>query len=318
MRKIVGTGGALVVGLLLSSAQANETTSVSAAQEDGFDAQASASASGPGKLALNTMFIAEKIVATIRVRFRDKRKCFDACQARADCDGVMLQMKSINSTVSCMLGTNVKQKPVKGWMAWTPVARCARHRDCDDRKFCNGRELCDWKTGSVRCSKGTPPCKKGMICNAAASRCEQPCTDSDGDGHKSASCGFDDCNDKDHRVYPGNHETCDSKDNDCVACTVGNTDADGDGFVSAGCSNPISTSYNPGCGSNPKVYVDMAQKVVRGRDCDDNNPAIGPGSIKCDAIPSFTQVCTNGAWLRIACPGGKRCQPQPNGTGLCL
>ncbi|MBK7586297.1 MAG: putative metal-binding motif-containing protein [Myxococcales bacterium] len=319
MRKIVGVFGWCAVGLILTSAWANEAPTTPWGGDAGeFGAQVSASATGPGKLTLNSMFVAEKVVATLRVRFRDNRQCFDACQARADCDGVMLQMKPANSTVVCMLGTNVKPKAVKGWMAWTPVARCARQQDCDDKNFCNGQERCGWETGSVRCVKGAAPCGTGMICNAGASRCEQACSDADGDGYKSASCGFDDCDDKDGTTNPGIHETCDTKDNDCVACTVGDTDADGDGFVSAACSNPIGTSYNPGCGSNSKVYVDMAHKVVRGRDCDDSNAALKPGSMKCDPNAAYTQICTNGAWVRQACPAGKHCQSQPNGTGLCV
>jgi hypothetical protein len=41
------------------------------------------------------------------------------------------------------------------------------------------------------------------------------CVDVDGDGHASARCGGDDCDDADPRMAPGKPELCDGLDNDC-------------------------------------------------------------------------------------------------------
>jgi hypothetical protein len=62
-------------------------------------------------------------------------------------------------------------------------------------------------------------------------------TDADGDGHGSAACGGDDCDDDDANRFPGNVEVCDaSHDEDCDEATLG-VDRDRDGFVDARCCN---------------------------------------------------------------------------------
>jgi hypothetical protein len=314
MRKLVAVCVVSLVAMALSSASAEELAPIAPDPEPAD----SASTNGPGSVAEDTMLIAEKILKSMRVRSRDRRQCFDECQKLPNCDGVMVQMRPPEQTVNCMLGTNVTTRGAGGWLVWTPVARCAADSHCTDNKFCNGLERCRSETGSLRCVPGPRPCTKGQVCNGARSRCEMPCTDADGDNYKSASCGFDDCNDSDGSVYPGAGEICDTKDQDCMACSVGSSDADGDGFVSAGCSNPITTSYSPGCGSNPKVFVDMTLKVVRGRDCDDANAAIKPGSMKCDTDLAYTKLCVNGSWQRQPCASGTHCQAQPDGTGICI
>ena len=62
------------------------------------------------------------------------------------------------------------------------------------------------------------------------------CVDGDGDGHRAASCGGDDCDDADPTRYPTATEMCDGDDEDCNDATFG-ADSDSDGFESSGCCN---------------------------------------------------------------------------------
>ena len=79
------------------------------------------------------------------------------------------------------------------------------------------------------------------------------CDDSDGDGHRAASCGGDDCDDTDPHAYPGNPETCDAAghDEDCDPATLG-PDADHDGLPATTC-----------CDTQP------GGALLCGTDCDD-------------------------------------------------
>ena len=79
--------------------------------------------------------------------------------------------------------------------------------------------------------------------------------DRDRDGHLAA----DDCDDLDHRVFPGAPETCDGKDNDCNGQTDEGFDLDGDG------------AWN------------MAE-CAHGNDCDDSDPEIPKGERPYDGI----------------------------------
>lgn len=271
----------------------------------------------PGTLELDTI-LKGKLIKRVRVRFKDKNRCFDECQSIANCDGVTVQSSAPNVPVSCMLWTEVTPEHVHGWVSWIPVQRCESDHQCDDGKFCTGVERCRETSGSLRCQPGTNPCAAGETCDEGARRCKQPCHDKDGDGYESAVCGGRDCNDADVGMFPGNGERCDSVDNDCNPCTVGDTDADHDGYISAGCTNPTPVKgAQPVCDAQ-QTSVDPKQHVVRGRDCDDHNPAIRPGSMKCDADPHYTRLCVDGAWERRACAAGTTCQPQPDGTGLCM
>ncbi len=124
--------------------------------------------------------------------------------------------------------------------------------ECDDGLFCNGAERCV----SGTCEAGSPPCA-AAVCDEAASTCDGECLDQDGDGHTSAACGGDDCDDTDPDRFPGNAEVCDgSHDEDCDATTLGD-DRDGDGHVPRGCCNGAT------CGD----------------DCDDDASGVHPGAV---------------------------------------
>ena len=118
--------------------------------------------------------------------------------------------------------------------------------------------------------------------------------DRDGDGADDVVCGGDDCNDYDASVHPGATEICDAngKDEDCNAETIGSEDNDGDGYTSMRCFNGTNT----------------------GHDCDDNNAAIKPGTMK---YISETQVdvCPNGLY---DVDPSMRAVRQPNGTAIVI
>jgi hypothetical protein len=163
--------------------------------------------------------------------------------------------------------------------------------------------------------------------------CNKLNQDADGDGHRAAACGGDDCDDNDPHRYPGNTEVClpgtDLRhDEDCDPTTYGIRDADGDQFPDAQC-----------CNAGP-------DGVLRcGTDCDDTNAAIVPGAQRCASgggpnvevcvvtspgyqlapgSPGFTPLLyqsagIGGRWEVRPCKtgGAPRCYSQPNGTGQC-
>ncbi|MDQ7787816.1 MAG: MopE-related protein [Thermodesulfovibrionales bacterium] len=89
--------------------------------------------------------------------------------------------------------------------------------------------------------------------------------DADGDGHyirESCKTPNDDCNDDDPAVYPGAHELCDGKDNNC------------DGVIDEGCCED-----KDGDG----YYIYNSTGCPEGNDCNDNDPEIYPGAAEtCD------------------------------------
>ncbi len=134
------------------------------------------------------------------------------------------------------------------------------------------------------------------------------CVDEDNDGHPSAACGGDDCDDRNPRVNPGIREFCDNLgvDEDCDPCTVaevtptgfgGDGDRDEDRFVSSGCFNRLpagaaapvcaATQLDGGSDASASVgFVTVSAAEVRGTDCADD-PAAGGGS----RFPGALEVC---------------------------
>ena len=176
--------------------------------------------------------------------------------------------------------------------------------------------------------------------------------DKDGDGHNSSAAGGDDCNDFNMWVHPYVNERCLGSfligrsqplslgkafysgppilfmhrflNEDCNPCTVsGNLsegDQDGDGQVSCSCTNFSSTAtLVVGC---PFSYAQVpfsyepsgaiSRYIIRGPDCDDQNPAIIRGAQQC-LNDKTVKVCENGAWKLY---GGQKCIPQRNGTAI--
>lgn len=139
------------------------------------------------------------------------------------------------------------------------------------------------------------------------------CVDLDDDGHQSAACGGDDCDDSNPRRYPGNREVCDTRglDEDCDPCTVsevtalrigGDGDRDEDSFISINCFNvlnagdgvpvcagalsPDAGAGDGGVSSAPRLTVSATE--VRGTDCADD-PIAGGGT----RFPGAAEICNN-------------------------
>jgi hypothetical protein len=106
------------------------------------------------------------------------------------------------------------------------------------------------------------------------------CVDVDGDGHASAACGGDDCDDADATRHPGAIEVCDGDDEDCDDATLG-PDRDGDGAVYFGC-------------------CDAAGRC--GADCDDARPSVSPvGTESCNGFDDDCDGQVDEGVLAVAC-----------------
>ncbi len=122
---------------------------------------------------------------------------------------------------------------------------CASDTECDDARYCNGREACMPGAADADargCVAGAVPCMASQRCSEMEGRCVTSCAidpDADGDGAASIDCGGSDCDDADPNRFVGNTEVCDDadRDEDCDPSTFGARDADGDGFVDSACCN---------------------------------------------------------------------------------
>ncbi len=170
--------------------------------------------------------------------------------------------------------------------------------DGHEAAYCGGDD-CDDSSAGVNPS-APERCGDGIDNNCDGTRdegCLPACRDDDGDGHQAASCGGDDCNDLDSRIFPGAAEVCDDgldndcdgsidlADADCITCT----DADADGH--------FTTVSNPSCGPND--------------DCDDSDPAAYPGAPETGAAPCKDYNCDDA----IACIAPPSCTA--NEIGMC-
>jgi hypothetical protein len=133
-------------------------------------------------------------------------------------------------------------------------------------------------------------------------------------GERDRSCGSD-CDDTQTAIHPNEAESCDERDNDCDGAVDESVamqlypDGDGDGY---GTGSP-----EPGCVGTPSTST-------RAGDCDDDNPAIAPGAMRCGgAAVNDIEVCAlDGTWTADSCGlNGQampiQCVAQPNGTGHC-
>ena len=91
--------------------------------------------------------------------------------------------------------------------------------------------------------------------------------DADGDGHISAACGGDDCNDSNAAVYPGATEIPgDGVDENCDGLELCYQDQDGDGWGSA----VLVSSFS--------LLCSLPNQARQTGDCDDGDPTIYPGA----------------------------------------
>jgi len=155
------------------------------------------------------------------------------------------------------------------------VSDCARDRDCDDDRFCNGAERCLPGDPAADARGGVaaePPCpsSRGDDREDRCESCSAAESDRDGDGDPSTACGGTDCDDDDGRRFGGAVEVCDAMhvDEDCDETTLHDSstpgvagDRDGDGHVDRSCANVVD-----------------GEELGRGDDCDDTDPAVHVGA----------------------------------------
>ena len=178
--------------------------------------------------------------------------------------------------------------------------------DCDDAdssRFPGRSEVCDGSAHDEDCDPST----YGFRDTDGDLWPDMACCNSNGTG--GMNCGTD-CNDSQAGEHPAVPEVCNQRDDDCDGAvdegglkTQFFIDGDADGYGSTtgtlACLRPVGQAFIAG-------------------DCDDSNPAIVPGAIRCTAKVNEYQQCTSGSYVTVACPGQELCHPQPNGTGICF
>jgi hypothetical protein len=169
------------------------------------------------------------------------------------------------ATTSCTTGT---------------IPQCTTDQSCTNNVFCDGVERCMPGAAGADgrgCVAGPGnPCQANQVCQEGSQRCVSNCPspDTDGDGHRSQSCGGDDCDDSDPNRFPGNPEVCIANvqmwhDEDCDPMTFGALDADGDGYTSTACYNlDVSGTRHAGtdCVDSDSTVHPLATEVCNGKD----------------------------------------------------
>ncbi len=221
---------------------------------------------------------------------------------------------------------------------------CVTDFDCRDGVFCNGVERCMPGASGASPFGCVPPagasCLALQRCEESTARCRADCgraPDADGDGHRAAECGGDDCDDADANRFPGNPEVCDpSHDEDCVLTTVGTRDQDHDGEDSIACCNTPPGTTAPSCGTD----CDDARADVRSRgsevcngiddncdgrideglavrtyfpDCDGDGFGVAVGPMSSCAPPAAAPVCSLPSSVAAWSASGDDCDDADDG-----
>jgi hypothetical protein len=184
--------------------------------------------------------------------------------------------------------------------------------DCDDDdplRYPGAIEVCDADDRDEDCD----PSSFGFRDDDGDGYGDDGCCNGDDNGDDPV-CG-DDCDDGVASVHPSEAESCDLRDNDCDGAVDEEvapqlyTDADGDGY---------------GTGAPAAACAGMPNTSTRAGDCDDGNPALHPGAMRCGAAAGAIEVCAlDGTWTAETCGVNAQalaipCIDQPNGTGHCL
>ncbi len=202
---------------------------------------------------------------------------------------------------------------------------CASGDQCvDGSLFCDGQRDCDDATDELGCGSCGPHeyrCDNGE-CSPDWDYCE--CPDADGDRHRDAACGGDDCDDTTWGTHPGADEECNGVDDDCDGMIDEGFDADRDGYST--CSDPPDCNdhdplVHPGAAERCGDGVDqdcvggdqscdcpdrdgdgLADHACGGQDCDDLDPANRRIWPDCESDP---------------CAGGSCDPPEPYDSSGC-
>ncbi len=175
---------------------------------------------------------------------------------------------------------------------------CRGDMECADGVFCNGQERC--MPGALGAdghgcvsAVDSRACLAGQTCDEMNQRCVSSCAhapDADGDGHRAADCGGDDCNDADPNSFPGNPEVCDAMnhDEDCDPRTFGFRDVDMDSYADRACCN-----------------AGAAGAMNCGDDCNDSRPNVHPALAEaCDGLDNDCNGTTDEGVERTFYPDG--------------
>lgn len=182
--------------------------------------------------------------------------------------------------------------------------------DCDDydvKRYPGNVELCDAVDRDEDCDYTTFGERDADGDGFWDDRCQNVYPDG-----QTSSIG-EDCDDSKRSIHPIATEACNGIDDNCdggidweaQVFQYGDYDLDGYG--------------DPG-DAPMKVCPGTAGFSVLSNDCDDGNPAIGPGDQVCiEGAPEALLVCgSDGQWLPSTCPVDQQCAMQNNGTGLCV
>lgn len=124
-----------------------------------------------------------------------------------------------------------------------------------------------------------------------------------------------DCAPDDPSVHPAQPEVCNHVDDNC------------DGGIDEGVTIPVFSDLDRDGAGQPGATVELCPQDVGdgyalfASDCDDRNPAIRPGAMRCAEGAGAIQICQiDATWLDAVCPAGGQqvCLPQTNGTGVCF
>jgi len=177
---------------------------------------------------------------------------------------------------------------------------CAADADCDDGQFCTGTEQCmPGATGSNArgcIAAHAPRCTGGMRCDEPLNSCISTClgADQDGDGHRSAACGGDDCDDHDRDRFPGNLERCDSShDEDCDSMTYGVRDGDFDGYPDSGHASKLAPPdglFRGGLAAQARRRLGRGSGAIFSRRCSNRSSWGPPGNRSAAVVPSSRRI----------------------------
>ncbi|MFO0557552.1 MAG: MopE-related protein [Polyangiales bacterium] len=152
---------------------------------------------------------------------------------------------------------------------------------------------------------------------AAAAEADAECEDLDRDGHRAASCGGDDCDDRSPLRHPGRADTCDGVDNDCngmvddARCSDSESAPTGFGVCAIGgeCRITSCVDHRANCDGNDRNGCEI--------DVDVDSNHCGRCGARCRFGACAAGRCVDAEVVQIAADGGHACALYRNGSVVC-